>query len=984
MSELKGREQEQAEPSWSPLEDARVDRRDFLKLAGFFVGASALSACSRGAVNKAIPQIVGPEELVPGKALWYATTCGGCSAGCGALVKARDGRPVKLEGNPEHPLSRGGLCPIGQAAVLELYDSKRLLSPLLRGAASSWQAVDAEVAGALRRARSGAAVRVLTGTIHSPSTRRAIARLLEGLPDAKHVAYDALSACAIRDAHALSHGRRALPRYRFEKARSIVSLDADFLGTWISPVEYAAGWRAGRVPLGNPARMSYHLQLESRMSLTGANADRRIVIPAGSEALIAAHLADHLARRAGVRSPYSSLPKPPLPAAELASIAGRLWAERGEALVVSGANDLAAQLAVNHANELLGAYGKTVNLRGASQQRLGDDVAAAELLEELEAGKVALLIVQGCNPAAELPAPGGSWERILSRVGLVVAVSSHLDETASKAAAVCPEPHFLEAWSDAEPTVGIAAVAQPAVRPAGSTRPFVESLAAWAGRPQKALDQLRSIWRQRLGPAGFEEAWAKVVHDGWHASTPEKGAGAFNESAASSLQPASLPDGDGFRLVLYPKAAMLEGRHAQNPWLQELPDPVTKVVWDNYAALSPAAAKSLGVETGELVRVSVGGQTLELPTLVQPGQHDRAVCVALGYGRAGTERFHDFAPRWISGKPTVAKGERVGRNASGQLRFESGRLVYSGLLATVEKAGGRRPLACAQEYHSLALPTRLAEKPGESRDIVRETTLAEYRKSPKAGNPGAHSAASLWPKSLREGNRRWAMAVDLNLCTGCSACVIACQAENNIPAVGKDEVGRRRDLQWLRIDRYYAESEEGVSVLHQPMLCQQCGNAPCESVCPVVAISGSEDGLNQQTYNRCVGTRYCANNCPYKVRRFNWFEYRKAGAAENLALNPDVTIRSRGVMEKCSFCVQRIQEAKIEAKSRGETLKDGQIRPACQQSCPTQAIVFGDAHDRASEVAGRMADPRRYRVLEELHVDPAVGYLTKVRNRDKA
>ena len=406
---------------------------------------------------------------------------------------------------------------------------------------------------------------------------------------------------------------------------------------------------------------------------------------------------------------------------------------------------------------------------------------------------------------------------------------------------------------------------------------------------------------------------------------------------------------------------------------------MTKVVWDT--SFSPAAARGLGLSQGDVVRLSAAGKAIELPAFIQPGQEDGVVCVALGYGREGTERFFDLGPDWIQGRRTVPKGGRVGANAAPFLSFVDGRLAYSSGPVSVEKTGRTQALACTQEYHSLQVPERLAETPGEERDIVRETTLAEYARSPSAGHAPQHPATSLWPASLGPGSRRWAMTVDLSLCTGCSACVLACQAENNVAVVGKDEVARRRDMHWMRIDRYYSDSEEGVETLHQPMFCQQCGNAPCETVCPVIATAGSEDGLNQQVYNRCVGTRYCANNCPYKVRRFNWFEYRRADAPENLVLNPDVTIRSRGVMEKCSFCVQRIQEAKIEAKRLGVPLREGDLRTACQQSCPTQAIVFGDVHDKESRVAERMNDPRRYRVLEELHVNPAVGYLTKVRNK---
>ncbi|MEK9145010.1 MAG: 4Fe-4S dicluster domain-containing protein, partial [Elusimicrobiota bacterium] len=635
------------------------------------------------------------------------------------------------------------------------------------------------------------------------------------------------------------------------------------------------------------------------MSLTGANADRRLLLPAGSEGLLASNLAQALARRAKVFAPYDGLPPCPVDSSGLESLADRLWAARKRGLVVCGANDLAAQAAVNCANELLGAYGTTLDIRRPSFQRLGSDEALAGLFAELRDGTVGVLIVHGCNPAAELPAPGTSWEEVLAKVGFLVSTSTHLDETSRLAAAVCPDHHFLESWSDAEPAAGVASVTQPVLRPLGDTRSAIESFAAWSGKPVPMRELVREVWRERLHPraapaagqsaagtareenglraargGAFEEFWTSTVHEGWTALEAPAAEGVrFNGGALRSLNPAE-PAGPGLSLLLYPKIGVREGRHAQNPWLQELPDPVTKVVWDNYASFSPSAARGLGLSQGDVVRLSAAGASIELPAFIQPGQEDGAVCVALGYGREGTERFFDLGPDWIQGKRTVPQGGRVGVNAALFLSFVGGRLAYSAGPVSVEKTGRVRALACTQEYHSLRVPERLAETPGEERDIVRETTLADYARSPSAGHAPQHPATSLWPASLAPGSRRWAMTVDLSLCTGCSACVLACQAENNVAVVGKDEVARRRDMHWMRIDRYYSDSEEGVETLHQPMFCQQCGNAPCETVCPVIATAGSEDGLNQQVYNRCVGTRYCANNCPYKVRRFNWFEYR--------------------------------------------------------------------------------------------------------------
>ncbi|HAZ07257.1 MAG TPA: hypothetical protein DCZ01_01765 [Elusimicrobia bacterium] len=970
--------------------DVAMSRRSFLKAVGFSLSAATLSACSRSRVFKAAPHLVASEGVVPGRAAWYASTCGGCSAGCGALVKVRDGRPIKLEGSPAHPISRGGLCAVGQASILELYDSRRLKSALWGGNPASWSDVDARILAALKGVKTrGSSVRVLTGTVTSPSLEHAIARFLAGFSDGKHVVYDALSTSAILEAHSRTHGERSLPRYRFEEADVIVGIDADFLGTWISPVEYSAGWRSGRTLEGTPPRMSYHVQYEARMSLTGANADRRVLLAPGFEALLAEHLANEVAARAGAPAPFGASAPCPVDARQLKDLAGRLWASRGRSFVVCGTNNLAAQLAVNQVNHLLGSYRRTLDLQKPSFQRRGDDSTLRKLFDEISGGKVGALVIHGCNPAAELPAAGASWQEALGRVGLVVATSSHLDETSRLAAAVVPDHHYLESWADAQPAAGVAAVVQPVLRPLGDTRSALESFALWTGKPQSALDMVRGTWRASMharqsSEASFDDFWNRTVQDGFAAlAVGGRAVRPFDGGAVRSASRASAgPPGTGLALVLYPKVGMLEGRHAQNPWLQEMPDPVSKVVWDNYASLSPETARSLGVEQGDLVRLSTDAESLELPAFLQPGQKDGTVCAALGYGRDGTERFFDVGPDWISGKPTVPHGGRVGRNVSRFLSFVDGQLSCTTWSVRLEKTGGTQALACTQDYHSLKVPERLAEHPGETRDIVRETTLAEYAADASSGNPSEPSAlATLWPTSSGKTGRRWGMTVDLSACTGCSSCVIACQAENNIPVVGKDEVARRRDMHWMRIDRYYADIEAGIEAVHQPMLCQQCGHASCETVCPVAATVGGEEGLNQQVYNRCVGTRYCANNCPYKVRRFNWFEYRRADAQENMVLNPDVTIRSRGVMEKCSFCIQRIQEAKIEAKRLGVPLGTEDILTACQQSCPTQAIVFGDLNDAKSRVAARMKDPRRYRVLEEIGVEPAIGYLTKVSNR---
>ena len=989
-----------------------LHRRDFLKAAGFTLAGASL-ACRRGPVETALPYLRQPEAVVPGRATWYASTCGGCTAGCGTLMRCRDGRPVKLEGNPDHPLSRGGLCAVGQAAVLSLYDSERLREPLLEGRPGDWAAVDARVRQALREATDrnpeAARIRLLTETVTSPTEARWIRRFTERHPGARHVAYDPLSSSAILDAHEITHGRRVLPRYRFDRAEVILSLDADFLATWFSPVEHAALYRAGRSLEGEPPRLSHHIQIEARMSLTGSNADRRIPLAPEETGPLLSHLAAGLLERAGQEDPrFRDLPEPPLPEETVEELTDRLWEARGRALVVSGSQRLEEQILVNRIHDLLGAYDDpegeqpVVDLAHPSHQRAGNDRELTELLEEIHAGEVDVLLVRGVNPCYELPG-GAELAAALGNVPLVVSFTSERDETARAATVVAPEPHFLESWRDAAPVAGVVAVAQPAVRPLGRGRTLSESLSVWLGEPTPGRELIRAVWRDEIfprrkdrrkddgdvsRPASFTAFWDRALLDGFAEVTVEpEPVPAVDPGTVEPVRETRRPEADGLTLVLYPKIALRDGRHAHNPWLQELPDPVTKITWDNYACLAPETAARLGVSEGDVVAITTAIEvtgldaSLELPAHLQPGQHEDVVAVALGYGRAGTERFARVGPQWLQGRPTVEEGGRVGVNAAPWTRVESGRRTPVRPDVELYKTGRFHPLAVTQLHHSQQLPG------GGERTLAQATTLAAYRRNPSAGaRHGHHFEADLW-NDHRYPVHHWGMAVDLHACTGCGACVVACQAENNIPVVGRDEVRRQREMHWLRIDRYWQRrgdetAGEEVTALHQPLMCQQCDNAPCETVCPVLATVHSSEGLNQQVYNRCVGTRYCANNCPFKIRRFNWFDYPREDRLANHALNPDVVVRTRGVMEKCSFCVQRIQEAKSRAKVDGRPLADGDIQPACQQSCPTDALVFGDTNDPASGVRESASDPRFYRLLTELQIEPSVGYLRRVRHRE--
>jgi len=914
------------------VDDGRheTDRRDFLKLAGFSLAALGATGCQRPIAEQAIPYLTAPEEIVPGRAYFVASTCHGCSARCGILVKCSDGRPIKIEGNPDHPLSRGGVCAVGQAMVLGLYDSLRLTGPILQAAASDWAKADAFIEQKLSVARK---VRVVSSTLASPATQRAIDRFLTRFEDGKHVVYDIPSSSASADAHEQTHGVRAVPHYRFDKANVIVSLDADFLGTWISPVEFTKQWSSRR----SGASMSWHAQLEGRMSLTGSNADQRLRIDPAFTGLILTHLAALLG------APYAGMAPLPFKPVILERIAQRLRDAQGASLVVCGSTRLEDQLLTNAINELLGNYGATLDIAAPSYQREGSDRDLAELVADLASTDA--VFVLSCNPVYDLP-NGDDLAKQLARIPLVVTFASHLDETSRHAHVVCPDHHPLETWSDSEPVAGVYTVTQPCVSPLRNTRAAIESLSAWSGDRNSAYDLIKSQ---------FAGDWDKTLHDGYTVRAEQSSEALVAQPLRNleSFAVSSVTRSEGkLTLVLYPSIAMLDGRHAHNAWLHELPDPISKVTWDNYACLSPATAGKLAISDGDVVRV--GG--VELPAFVQPGQHDDVVAIALGYGRMGTDRFAKVGPQWLLGRTFLKPGQPVGTRVA-QLANQHG--------VAVTKTGRHTQLASTQSHSSM-----------EGRAPVEEVTLAE---SLAHGEHGAAHDASLWPAKSK-GEHQWALAVDLSRCSGCSACVIACQAENNVPVVGKDEVVREREMHWIRIDRYYAGEGDDVSVVHQPMMCAHCGNAPCESVCPVLATVHSSDGLNQQIYNRCVGTRYCANNCPYKARRFNWFDYPREDRFANLVLNPDVAVRSRGVMEKCSMCAQRIEAARIEAKQRGIAIPDGAIRMACEQSCPAEAIRFGDLNDPKSSVAAARKDPRHYRLLEELNVQPAVGYMKLVRN----
>ncbi|MDH3529362.1 MAG: 4Fe-4S dicluster domain-containing protein [Acidobacteriota bacterium] len=953
-------------PYKSPI--VGISRRAFLTALGYTSAAIGLMSC-RVPEQKIIPQLRQAPEQTPGVSSWYASTCAGCSAGCGTLVKVRDGRPIKLEGNPEHPVSKGGLCPVAHSLVFGLFDPERLRKPLIGGKEATWKEVDEQVTQRLTPARTGGKIRFLSNSVISPTSRSVIEMFISGNEDAKHIVYEPVSTSAVRTAHKLTHGVDATPMFHFDKAQIVVSFDADFLGTWISPVQFTREYSRARDLKGGQKEMLKHIQFESRMSLTGANADKRIKTSAAEQIESILYLFGILAEKGGksfsvdpgaiqTRSLSPAMKK------QIASVAGELLSHRGSSLVICGSNDTDTQQVVNSINDILGNYGNTIGIDNPTLQAQGNDREFAELIREMNAGEVTALFMLNVNPVYDCYS-SEEFAAGLKKVPLKVSFDSSLNETGSLADFVCPDHHSFEAWGDAETLKGTYTFNQPTIAPLFETRAYQESLMRWSGDDRSFYEVLRTFWKENLFPkqakyAKFEEFWDNSLHDGIFVADSgptEKRAEFTSNDLDEALSRLGKQEFSDYSLAVYQKTTLRDGRFANSPWLQELPDPITKTAWDNYACLSPGTASKLDLEEGRVVTIKKGSKAVQLPILIQRGQSDDCVAIALGYGRTK------------AGKA----GNEVGANAFPFVSFSEDTFRYSATDISIEPTENRVYLAKTQTAESTLDPA------GFKRPLIQEYSLNDFVNGKHEEERAEHQ--TLWHEHDYP-DHKWGMVIDLSACTGCNACVLSCQAENNIPVVGKDEVGRRREMHWLRIDRYYEESGEETKTRFQPLPCMQCDNASCESVCPVLATVHSSEGLNMQVYNRCVGTRYCANNCPYKVRRFNWFQYPHDDPVANLALNPDVTVRSRGVMEKCTFCVQRIEEKKIIARNENRPIADGEIKTACQQSCPADAIVFGDLKDLKSSVNQNKKSGRDYVLLEDLNRNPAVSYLAKVTNSE--
>jgi MoCo/4Fe-4S cofactor protein with predicted Tat translocation signal len=987
---VKNNKNEFAEPL--PIEDVLNEaglstvtpRRDFLKALGFGLGAVTLAACQTAPVHKSIPYLVKPEEVTPGIPNYYTSSFNGQSI----LVKTREGRPIKIEPNPNAGQFNCGTDARAQASVLDLYDVSKLKAPALvkdgKVEETTWAKIDSFVKGELAKAQAGGKkIRIVSSTVNSPSTNAVIAQFIAKYPAAKLVQYDAVSYTGMIQANQNSFGKAVLPKYNFDKADLIVSFSADFLGTWISGEEFTAQYTANRnyKSLENK-KMSRHIQFESGMSLTGTNADTRVPVKLSEEgpALIALYNAI-----TGNALPGGTLGNNATADKVIKLVAKELVQAKGKGLVVCGSNDVSTQILVNAINAAIGSYGTTIDLDNPCYLYAGNDAEFNGLVAEMNRGEVGAVLFLNTNPVYDAP-NAKAFTDALAKVPAKISFSDRADETATACDAIAINHNYLESWGDANAYEGYYSIVQPTINPVFNSRQAEESLLTWADAPVKDYYQfVRGNWEAKMLPAvGLK--WEEVLEKGVVTSTAKSAAAySFTQSlaqVATSIANSSkaFKGGDQIELQVYENVPMRDGKNANNAFLQELPDPVSKVTWDNFVALAPKTAEKLKVKEFDVVSVKgSNGYSVDLPVLIQPGQAQGTASIALGYGRTK------------AGKA----GNDVGKNAFPFVSFVNGTMQYA-TNVTITPTGGYYELAQTQTHHSF-----------EGRAVIKEATFAAYLKNPGAGNEkGEHKNYDLWDQYEKPGNN-WVMAIDLNACTGCGSCIVACNVENNIPVVGRDEVRRRREMHWIRIDRYYSyETKNGdvtkekeiakledldhVSVVHQPMLCQHCDHAPCETVCPVLATVHSSDGLNHMAYNRCVGTRYCANNCPYKVRRFNWFNYWNDSRFDNylnneftqLVLNPDVTTRSRGVMEKCSMCIQRIQGGKLQAKLEKRPLKDGDIKMACQEACSANAIVFGDANDPNSEVSKALRSERIYYVLEEINVKPGIGYMTKIRNTD--
>jgi MoCo/4Fe-4S cofactor protein with predicted Tat translocation signal len=969
------------------LESSDTSRRDFLKYLGFGVTAASLAACE-APVNKVIPYVVKGDKTNPGVANYFATNYFDGFDYCDIVVKTREGRPIKIEGNKKSPLTNGAINARVNSSVLSLYDEKRYRAPQMGGESTSWSKFNRTIKKRLSDAIvAGGKVRILTNTITSPSTKKLVSEFVAANPsaDIKHVSYDAVSASGMLEANKESFGVAALPTYDLSKAKSIVSIGADFMNSFPSSLELTSQYAKGRKP--ENGWMSKHFQFEASLSLSGTNADVRMPMKPSEYGKTVVAIYNYLNGNKSGAAPKVKM------AAE------HLLSNKGESIVLCGSNDKNIQNVVVAINQMLGNYGKTINIDKPSFQRQGMDADVAGLVKELKGGSVDVLIIDGANPVYNLPADM-DFKGAMSKAKTSIVFATRPNETSVEAKMVGAAAHYLESWNDENAVAGHYSLTQPSISPLFDTKQLQDCLMYWMGLDGNYYDYIKATWSAVTFPMQsqsllFEDFWNTTLEDGFFSlNTTESRNATFTDNSASGVSAIAKIKSSELEIEFYSKVGIGSGNQSHNPWLQELPDPVSKITWDNYIAMNPveARAKGFATEYGEqkdadTINITVNGVVYEnVPVVGQPGQAPGTVSVAVGYGQ-------------VVGK----SNEVIGFNAYSAMK---GMKNYS-TDVSMEAAGGKYQIATTQTHQTVMGRT----------SIVRETTLDVFQKGVKDNYNPAHMLAThegpmnindvdLWAAHpVATAGHHWGMSIDLNSCIGCGSCVTSCNSENNVPVVGKDEVRRSREMHWIRIDRYFSSTpdsletrsygemeqpEDNPQVVHQPMMCQHCNHAPCETVCPVAATTHSNEGINQMTYNRCIGTRYCANNCPYKVRRFNWFNYMGYDKFADLnpsqddlgrmVLNPDVTVRARGVMEKCSLCIQKIQTGKLDAKKESRPVMDGDIETACSSACPTNAITFGDYNDKTSRVLAASQSTRAYRVIEEVGTQSNVYYQTKVRN----
>jgi molybdopterin-containing oxidoreductase family iron-sulfur binding subunit len=1043
--------------------DTSSNRRDFLKYLGFGLGAATLAASCEIPVRRALPYVVKPDDIVPGVANYYASSFVKGGDYCSVLVKTREGRPIKIEGNALSPITQGGTNARAQASVLDLYDTNRFIQPMrikdgemqeAEADALTWEAADEEVRKALQ---GGGTIYLISNTVLSPSAKRAIEEFKSAY-NARHIIYDPISSSAILEANQADFGERVIPDYHFDKADVVVSIGADFLGTWISPVEYAADYIKNR-KIDDPkkAEMSRHIQIESFMSLTGSNADSRIMIKPSEQGAAIANLYNAVAAITG----GSRVSAPKLDGTAMSQIeaaAKELADSRGRSLVVAGSNNVGEQTLVNAINDLLGNYGQTLDFTHASLQRQGVD---SDLQNFIKGGNAsAVIFLDDVNPAFDCP-DAEAFRAAVAKAKLKISCATTLNETSMLCDMILPAHHYLESWGDAEPKRGMLSLIQPTIRPLFKTRQAEESLLVWANSSnldrsaeQPYYEYVKETWQQTAFPAQnnfqrFQAFWDNTLHDGVvMANTPASTAtfgGNVSAAAAKINKPVA---GEALEVALYEGIAIGGGQYANNPWLQELPEPVTRCTWGNYLQVpvewdgnrSFVAYDNINNDElygeADIVQLTANGADAACTAVKTFGLKSGTMAINLGYGReivglSGKSVGNDIT-KWINKDAngnyqyytTVEYGGKVAKEeALASVQYHSsiglegddnGEEIYlDEKAATTIRKGFQGSLTKRVVIRRTNLKDLNSFIYGQEHDHDGEENVYHGSADPMAADymglveERKHHQKlndySLYPDYETEvfgQGHHWGLHVDLNACIGCGTCAVACQAENNIPVVGKKEVGRHHEMAWMRIDRYFYGDAENPNVVYQPMMCQHCDNAPCENVCPVAATPHNEEGLNQMAYNRCIGTRYCANNCPYKVRRFNWLDYTTADmwpgnepkingeelpfGADNLTrmvLNPDVTVRSRGVIEKCSFCVQRIQAGKLTAKREQRRLQDSDVRTACQTACPTGAITFGDRNNKEGEVYKKFESDLNYTVLEQTNVRSSVRYAVRVVNK---